>query len=77
MMDPFHEALQGIVGMRTSLWPMLGDPLSKNNGVTSCRVLECFQKNLLTICSPGSVFIQDNASTHTARIVQEWLVEWA
>jgi transposase len=62
---------------RTSLYPMLGDPESPRGGVTARRVLECLQEQLPTICEPGSVFIQDNAPTHTAKIVQEWLVEWA
>lgn len=62
---------------RTSLWPMLGDPDSKRGGVTGRRVLECLQENLPTIAEPGLIFAQDNASTHTARVVQEWLQEWA
>ena len=40
-------------------------------------LLKCLQENLPTICSPGSIFIQDNTSTHTAKIVQDWLTEWA
>lgn len=55
---------------------MMGDPELKKGGVTSRVVLECLQENLPTICTPGSIFAQDNASTHTARIVQEWLENW-
>lgn len=56
---------------------MLGDPDSKKGGVTAKRVLKCLQENLPTICQPGSIFMQDNASTHTAQLVQEWLCNWA
>lgn len=62
---------------RSSLWAMHGHPDSKKGGVNAQRVLECLQENLPTICTPGSVFVQDNASTHTAKIVQTWLTEWA
>ena len=63
-------------GARTSLWPLMGDPLSQRGGVTGRRILECLQENLPTICEPGSILIQDNVSTHTAKIVQEWLKEF-
>ena len=64
-------------GRRTALVPLLGDPDSARGGVTSRQTLECLQDNLPTIAEPGYLFAQDNASTHTARIVQEWLIEWA
>ncbi|OAQ58126.2 Nuf2 family protein [Pochonia chlamydosporia 170] len=62
---------------RTSLYPLLGDPNSPGGGVTSRRILECLQDQLPTICEPGVIFAQDNASTHSARLVQEWLRTWA
>lgn len=62
---------------RTSLYPMLGDPEAARGGVTSRVVLECLQEQLPTIVEPGLLFAQDNASTHTARIVQNWLRGWA
>lgn len=49
----------------------MGDPESKKGGVNTKKVLEYLQENLPTICSPSSIFIQDNAPTHIARIVQE------
>jgi transposase len=64
-------------GMRSQLWPMLGDPDSARGGVTARVVLECLQENLPTMLEPGNIFAQDNASTHTARIVQNWLRGWA
>ena len=62
-------------GRRTALVPLLGDPDSARGGVTSRQILQCLQDNLPTIAEPGYLFAQDNASTHTARIVQEWLIE--
>lgn len=62
---------------RTALVALHGDPDSKRGGVTSRQILACLQENLPTVCEPGSIFIQDNASTHMARIVQIWLREWA
>lgn len=64
-------------GRRTSLAPLLGDPDSKRGGVTGRVIRDCLQEQLPTICEPGSIFLQDNAPTHTARIVQNWLQEWA
>jgi len=61
----------------TSLVPMLGDPESARGGVTGRVVREVLEENLPTICEPGSIFAQDNASTHTARVVQDWLRPWA
>ncbi|KAM4057523.1 DDE superfamily endonuclease [Hirsutella rhossiliensis] len=61
---------------RTSLTPMLGDPDSARGGVTARRVLETLQESLPTIAEPGYTFAQDNASTHTAAIVQAWLGCW-
>lgn len=56
---------------------MLGDPKSARGGVTGRRVLECLQDQLPTIAEPGYKFAQDNASTHTCRLVQDWLRNWA
>lgn len=61
---------------RTSLYPLTGDPESPRGGVTSRRILECLQEQLPTIAEPGLYFAQDNASTHTASIVQSWLRDW-
>jgi transposase len=62
---------------RTSLTPLLGDPNSARGGVTARRILQCLQENLPTIAEPGLVFMQDNAPTHKAHIVQNWLISWA
>lgn len=62
---------------RTSIIPLLGDPESARGGVSSRSILDCLEENLPTIAEPGSIFIQDNAPTHTAYRVQNWLCEWA
>jgi hypothetical protein len=62
---------------RSSLSPLLGDPDSRGGGVTARVILACLQENLPTIAEPGYIFMQDNTRTHTARVVQSWLVPWA
>ncbi|VVT43788.1 uncharacterized protein SAPINGB_P000146 [Magnusiomyces paraingens] len=62
---------------RSSLWPLHGDPTSARGGVTSHCILECLQDQPPKIAQSGSIFVQDNAPTHKARIVQNWLREWA
>ena len=54
---------------------MTGDPEAKKGGVTSAVYLEILEDELLTIQEPGLVFMQDNASIHTARLVKNWLKE--
>ena len=54
---------------------MLRDPDSANDGVNCSHY--GLQQNLPTNCEPGMVFMQDNASTHTAHIVQDWSRDWA
>lgn len=61
---------------RTNLVPLFGDPDSARGGVTSRQILSCLQEYLPTILKPSNIFMQDNASTHTARIVQDWLSEF-
>jgi transposase len=62
---------------QSALVPLLGDPESARGGVTARVILDCLIENLPTIAEPGRVFMQDNARTHTARIVQNWLCPWA
>jgi transposase len=62
---------------RTALTPLLGDPNSARGGVTGAIIKACLEEQLPTIASPGSIFQQDNARTHTARVVQQWLRPWA
>jgi len=62
---------------RTALIDLHGDPEAKRGGVTGQVILETLQEALPTICEPGSIFVQDNAPTHTAKIVTNWLCNWA
>ncbi|KJZ68323.1 hypothetical protein HIM_12290 [Hirsutella minnesotensis 3608] len=62
---------------RTSLTPLLGDPDSERGGVTGRVIKACLEEQLPTIAEPGSVFAQDDAPTHTAYVVRDWLREWA
>lgn len=62
---------------RTALAPLMGDPDSRRGGVTGRIIRNCLEDQLPTICEPSSIFLQDNAPTHTANIVQSWLQEWA
>ena len=55
----------------------MGDTESARGGVISYVILDCIKENLPTICQPGSIYAQDNASTHTAHIVKDWLSNWA
>lgn len=62
---------------KSSLVPLFGYPDSPRGGVNVQRVLETLKDELPKICDPGSIFMQDNARTHTAIIVQDWLIPWA
>lgn len=62
---------------RTTLNVLLGDPESQRGGVTARVILTTLRSELPTILAPGSIFMQDNAPVHTARLVQNWLHDWA
>lgn len=60
---------------RTELVIMEGDLDAPRNGVTARIYLEILKEHLPTILGHDSIFMQDNAPIHTARIIQEWLEE--
>ena len=62
-------------GIRTELVPMRGDTESKRGGVTARRYIEVLEEYLPTILENDSIFMQDNAPIHTARIVKAWFQE--
>lgn len=62
---------------RTSLWALRPDLESPRKGITARSVLECLKEQLPTIVEPGCTFIQDNAPTHTALCVKNWLTQFA
>lgn len=59
-------------GIRTNLVHMRGDPAAKRGGVTARRYIEVLEENLPTILDIDSIFMQDNASIHTAYAVRDW-----
>lgn len=70
-------------GLRSNLVVMLGDPNSARGGVTAQRYLEVIEEYLPTVLEHDSIFMQDNAPIHRARIIQDWfrdmgviLVDW-
>jgi transposase len=55
-----------------------GDPESARGGVTGRRILAVLKETLPTmIIRPGMYFAHDNGPTFKARIVQNWLREFA
>ena len=62
---------------RTNLVTMKGDPESARGGVTARRYIEVLEEYLPTILEFDSIFMQDNASIHTAYSVQEWFRDMA
>lgn len=62
---------------RTPLVAMPGDPDSKNGGVTARVVKATLEEYLPQIAGDGMIFAQDNAPTHTAATIQDWLIPWA
>ena len=59
-------------GLRSDLVVMLGDPNSARGGVTAQRYLEVLEEYLPTVLGYDSIFMQDNAPIHRARIIQDW-----
>lgn len=62
---------------RSALTPLQGDPLAKKGGVSGNTIRALYEDVLPTVCEPGTIFLQDNAPTHTARVVQDFLSEFA
>lgn len=52
-----------------------GDPESKRGGVTARKILALLKDNLPAIMKEDSIFMQDNAPVHTAKIVKCWFEE--
>jgi transposase len=52
---------------------MDGDPDSPRRGVTTKRYIETLEEYLPTILEHNSIYMHDNASIHSAYIVQDWL----
>jgi len=62
-------------GIRTGLVPLDGDPLARKGGVSGWVISCLYRGHLPGFVQPGDTFMHDNASVHTARIVQAVLQE--
>lgn len=63
---------------RTGLIPLFGDPESESSGVNRFVIEELYRRVLPTLLpAEGSIFMHDNAPTHTAYIVRDALEEMA
>jgi transposase len=60
---------------RSQLVYMPGDPEAKHGGVTAAVYQEILEDELPTLWEPGLIFMQDNASIHTARAIRNWFKE--
>ena len=54
---------------------MPDDPEAKQGGVTSAVYLEVLEEQMPTLWEPGLIYMQDEASIHTARIIKRWLAD--
>ena len=64
-------------GIRSDLVVCEGDPKAAHRGFTARKYRDLLQEHLGTVLDHDSIFMQDNASIHTAHIVREWLDEHA
>ena len=48
------------------------NPESKKTGYTAVSYMDTLEEGLLPFYRPCSIFQQDNARIHTAKITQEW-----
>ena len=51
------------------------DPGVKKNDYIAALYVDLLDEEILTMWEPGLLFMQDNASIYTVRIVREWLEE--
>jgi transposase len=59
---------------RTGLIPLYGDPNSPRGGVNRFVILDLYRRILPTLLAdPRSIFQQDNAPSHTAHIVRDYI----
>lgn len=62
---------------RTNLVVIRGDADAPQGGVTARRYIEVLEEYLPTILDFDSIFMQDNASIHTAHAVRRWFEDMA
>jgi len=49
------------------------DAAAKRGGYSAASYINVIKEALPTIWEPGLIYMQDNASIHTARVVRQWL----
>ena len=54
---------------------MPGNSDAKQEGVTSAVYLEVLEEQMSTLWEPGLIYMQDEASIHTAHIIKKWLAD--
>ena len=62
-------------GGRSDLYKLNRDFEAKKMGYSANSYIEILEDNLLGIWEPGFIFMQDNASIHTAKKVKKWFEE--
>lgn len=62
-------------GMRSFIIPIDGDPSARRGGVNAKMYLQLLDEYLVGYLDEDSIFMQDNAPVHTAKIVKKWLEE--
>lgn len=60
-------------GFRSFLVALDGDPDAKRGGVTARVYRDLLEEYLPTCLEDDTIFMQDNASVHTAGIIKEWI----
>ena len=60
-------------GMVSELVPAYGDPEAVRGGVTARVYREILEEYLPTMMEDDTIFMQDNAPIHTAKLVKEYL----
>ena len=56
---------------KTNLHRITRDPMAPRGGYSASNYVEVLKENISTIYEPGLLFMQDNASIHTARKIRE------
>ena len=64
----------GVIG-RSDLYILDRDFEAKKHGYSARSYLEVLDDQLHRCWEPGLVFMQDNASIHTAKVVKDWFIE--
>ena len=62
-------------GRKSDLIFMPGNPEAKQERVTSTVYLEVLEEQMPMLWKPGLIYMQDEASIHTAHIIKRWLAD--